>query len=151
MRIRILDIHMSFQFIDLWTRLDLTTWIEKKGHSRNLVQENDIMDLRGISSLMARQQAIKMNYSHEWIDMVTKMRNSKHFCKPYKLTFLDRFPKAITLEHLKVFKLEAVSFSIFDLCLISKDILTWHIPSFIDYSLKQLSKIFHKTSNKYLA
>jgi hypothetical protein len=37
----------------------------RKGYSRNLIQERGKMDLRGISSLMASQLAIKMNNSHE--------------------------------------------------------------------------------------
>jgi hypothetical protein len=37
----------------------------RKGYSRNLIQERGKMDLRGISSLMAIQQTIKINISHE--------------------------------------------------------------------------------------
>jgi hypothetical protein len=68
----ILDITMSFQFIHLWTSFNDFSW--ERGYSRNFIQETDIMDLRGISSLMASQQAIKVNNSHKWIDMVTKTK-----------------------------------------------------------------------------
>jgi hypothetical protein len=37
------------------------------------------MDLRDISSLMARQQAIKVNNSHERIDMVIKTEKLQMF------------------------------------------------------------------------
>jgi hypothetical protein len=37
----------------------------RKGYSRNLIQEKNIMDSRDISSLMASHQAIKVNNSHE--------------------------------------------------------------------------------------
>jgi hypothetical protein len=73
----ILDITMSFQFIHLWTKFDNLNW--ENEYLRNLIQEKDIMDLRDISSLMASQQAIKMNNSHEWIDMVTKTEKLQIF------------------------------------------------------------------------
>ncbi len=38
-----------------------------------------LLDLRSVSSLMASQQATKVNYSHEWVDMVTKTKRSKYF------------------------------------------------------------------------
>ncbi len=82
------------------------------------------MDLRDISSLMASQQAIKMNNSYEWIEMVTKTEKLQIFWRPHKLIILDRFSKAITLEHSEVFNFQVMSFSIFDLYLILKDILT---------------------------
>jgi hypothetical protein len=78
------------------------------------------MDLRDISSLMASQQAIKVNNSHEWIDMVTKTKKLQIFWKSHKVTLLDRFLKAITLEHSEIFNFQVVSFNIFDLYLISK-------------------------------
>jgi hypothetical protein len=127
---RILDITMSFQFIHLWTSFDDLSW--ERGYSRNFIQEKDIMDLRDISSLMASQQAIKVNNSHEWIDMVTKTKKLQIFWKPHKITILDRFSKAIILEHSEDFNFQEMSFSIFDLYLISKDILMWHMSSFID-------------------
>jgi hypothetical protein len=88
---------MSFQFIHPWT------WFDDLDQE-NVIQgiwfnSKDIMDLRDISSLMASQQAIKVNNSHEWIDMVTKTEKLQIFWKPHKLTILDRFSKAITLEH----------------------------------------------------
>jgi hypothetical protein len=126
----ILDITMSFQFIHIWTSFDDLSW--ERGYSRNFIQEKDKMDLRRISSLMASQQAIKVNNSHEWIDMVTKTKKLQIFWKPHKITILDRFSKAITLEHSKDFNFQEMSFSIFDLYLISKDILMWHMPCFID-------------------
>jgi hypothetical protein len=89
------------------------------------------MDLRHISLLMASQQAIKVNNSHEWIDMVTKNKKLQIFWKPHKITILDRFLKSITLEHSEDFNFQEMSFSIFDLYLISKDILMWHMSSFI--------------------
>jgi hypothetical protein len=78
------------------------------------------MDLRGIPSLMASQQAIKMNNSHESIDMVTKTEKLQILWKPHKLAILEGFSKIITLGHSKVFNFQVVSFSIFDLYLISK-------------------------------
>jgi hypothetical protein len=54
---------MSFQFIHPWTSFDDLS--RERGYSRNFIQEKDIMDLRGISSLMASQQAIEVNNSHE--------------------------------------------------------------------------------------
>jgi hypothetical protein len=79
--------------------------------------------LRGIFSLMDIQQAIKVNNSHEWIDMITKTKKLQIFWKPHKITILDGFSKAITLEHLEDFNFQEMSFSIFNLYLISKDIL----------------------------
>jgi hypothetical protein len=73
--------------------------------------------------LMANQQAIKMNNNHEWIDMVTKIEKLQIFWKPHKLIILDRFSKVIILEHSEVFNFQIVSFSIFDLYIILKDIL----------------------------
>jgi hypothetical protein len=49
------------------------------------------------------------------------LRNFKYFENPHKLTILDRFLKAITLEHSEIFNFPVVSFSIFDLYLISKE------------------------------
>jgi hypothetical protein len=48
-------------------------------------------------------------------------RNSKYFEKSHKLTILDRFSKAITLEHSEIFNFQVVSFSTFDFYLISKE------------------------------
>jgi hypothetical protein len=53
--------------------------------------------------------------------MVTKTEKLQIFLKPHKLTILDRFSKAITLKHSEVFNPQVVSFSIFDLYLISKE------------------------------
>jgi hypothetical protein len=67
---KILDITMSFQFIHLWT------WFDDLDQEKDIqgiwFKRKDIMDLRDVSSLMASQQAIKVNNNHEWIDMVTK-------------------------------------------------------------------------------
>jgi hypothetical protein len=52
-----------------------------------------------------------------------RTRNSKYFEKPHKLPILDGFSKAITLEHLEVFNIQVMSFSIFDLYLISKKVI----------------------------
>jgi hypothetical protein len=56
--------------------------------------------------------------------MVTKIEKLQIFSKPHKLIILDRFLKAIIIEHSEVFNFQIVSFSIFDLYLILKDILT---------------------------
>jgi hypothetical protein len=79
------------------------------------------MDLRDVSSLIASHQETKVNNSHEWIDMVTKIEKLQIFWKSHKLTILDRFSKAITLKHSEAFNPQVVSFSIFDLYLISKE------------------------------
>jgi hypothetical protein len=79
------------------------------------------MDLRDIYSLMASQQAIKVNNSHEWIDMVTKTEKLQRFWKPHKLTILDRFLKTIILGHSEVLNFQVVSFSVFDLYLFSRE------------------------------
>jgi hypothetical protein len=81
----------------------------------------NIMDLRYIFSLMASQQAIKVNNNHEWIDMVTKTEKLQIFWKPHKLTKLDRFSKTIILQHSEVFSFQVVSFSIFNLYLFSRE------------------------------
>jgi hypothetical protein len=60
---------------------------------------------------MASQQAIKVNNSHEWINIVTKIKKLQIFLKPHKLIIVDRFSKAITLEHLGAFNLQVMSFS----------------------------------------
>jgi hypothetical protein len=73
--------------------------------------------------------------------MVTKTKKFQIFWKPHKITILDRFSKAITLEHSEDFNFQGMPFSIFDLYPISKDILMWHISSFIGYGIKQISKI----------
>jgi hypothetical protein len=66
----------------------------------------DIVDLRGISSLMGSQQVIKMNNSYEWIDMVTKTEKLQIFWKPHKLASLDGFSKPIILEHTEAFNFQ---------------------------------------------
>jgi hypothetical protein len=48
---------------------------EKMFHFENL----RFMYLRSVFSLMASQQATKVNYSHEWVDTVTKTKRSKYF------------------------------------------------------------------------
>jgi hypothetical protein len=110
---------MSFPFIHLWT------WFNDLDQEKDIqgiwYKSKDIMDLRDIYSLMASQQAIKVNNSHGWIDMVTKTEKLQIFWKPHMLTILDRFLKAITLEHLEIFNFQVVSFSIFGLYLISKE------------------------------
>jgi hypothetical protein len=110
---------ISFQFIHIWT-LSMT-WIEKRIFKEFWFKRKDIIDLRDISSLMANQQAIKVNNGHEWIDMITKTEKLQIFWRPHKLTILDRFSKAIALEHSKVFNFQVVFFSIFDLYLISEE------------------------------
>jgi hypothetical protein len=107
---------MSLQFIHLWTSFDDLD--QEKDIQGIWFKSKDIMDLRDISSLMASQQAIKVKNSHEWIDMVTKTEKLQIFWKPHELKILDRFSKAITLEHSEIFNFEVVSFSIFGLYLI---------------------------------
>jgi hypothetical protein len=70
---------------------------------------------------MDSQQEVKKNNSHEWIGMVTKIEELQIFWKTHKLAILERFLKIITLEHSEVFNSQVVSFSIFDLYLISKE------------------------------
>jgi hypothetical protein len=79
------------------------------------------MELRDIFSLMASQQAIKENNSHEWIDMVTKTEKLQRFWKSHKITILDRFSKTIILEHSEAFNFQVESFSILNLYLFSRD------------------------------
>jgi hypothetical protein len=52
--------------------------------------------------------------------MFTKTEKLQIFWKPHKLAIVERFSKVITLEHSEVFNFQVVSFSIFDLYLISK-------------------------------
>jgi hypothetical protein len=52
-----------------------------------------------------------------------RQRNSKYFEKSHKLAIRDEFSKAITLEHSEIFNFQVVSFSIFNLYLISKKVI----------------------------
>jgi hypothetical protein len=79
----------SFQFMHHWTWFNDLTW-DKDIHGiwfKNM----RFLDLRGISSLMASQQAIKVHNIHEWVDMVTKIEKLQGFWKPHKLTIIDGF------------------------------------------------------------
>jgi hypothetical protein len=53
----------SFQFKHFWTCFD--DFNEKRIFKEFDSREKDSMDMRNISSLMASQQAIKVNNSHE--------------------------------------------------------------------------------------
>jgi hypothetical protein len=105
----------SFQFIHLWTSFYDLNW--ERGYSRNLIQEKDIDDLRGVSSLMATQQAIKVNNSHEWIDMVTKTEKLQILKTTQASNSRRIFKSNYTRAH-KSFQLSRVYFSIFDLYII---------------------------------
>jgi hypothetical protein len=71
-----------YYILPIRTPLDLIWRLNwEKGYSKNLIQERNIMDLRGIFSLMASQQAIKKKNSHEWIDIVTKTEELQIFWK----------------------------------------------------------------------
>jgi hypothetical protein len=99
----ILDIAISFQFMYLWTRF---WWLElREGYSRKLIQERGKMDLIDISSLMASQQIIKINNSHEGIDMVTKTEKLQIFWKSHKLIILEWFFKSNYTKALRSFQL----------------------------------------------
>jgi hypothetical protein len=71
-----------YYVLPIHTTLDLIWWLGlRERYSRNLTRENENYRLRSISSLMTSQQAIKVNYSHEWINIVTKTEKLQIFLK----------------------------------------------------------------------
>jgi hypothetical protein len=57
--------------------------------------------------LMASQQAIKINNSHEWIDMIIRTEKLQKILKPHKLLILEEFFKSNYTRALRSFQLSS--------------------------------------------